>query len=158
MKTFPIKVLAGPIRTEEPAPSPRVSTNRLTLHLVTEDGLPVARIVGDLDGLNAAELTRLADDLAAQGAARLVLDLRQLYSVDAPGLAALLDAAALLAQCGCRTALAAVRPRVRHFLARMGVAAQFPTFSTVEEALRGEISGAQTSQVRVRRAPQVLSA
>lgn len=159
MKTFPIKVLAGPIRAEEAAAPARPAANRLSVHLLPDGVLPVARIVGDLDGGNAAELSRLADDMAAQGVVRVVLDLRQLYSVDTAGLAVLLDAATLLNQCGGGLALAAVRPRVRHFLAKMGVAAQFPTFASVEDALREQTPAVtSTAPVRVRRTAQALSA
>lgn len=189
MKAFPIKVLAGPIRVEQGAQPPlpadvrpdtdraavdrqvvdravaglpavgRTTVGQLSVDLMVQGGVPVARIVGELDGAGAADLSRLADDLAAQGAVRVVLDLRQLYSMDTAGLLALIDAAALLAQCDGRLALAAVRPRVRHFLARMGMTAQFATFGSVEEAVRDEQGGgAENGPVLTLRAEQALSA
>jgi anti-anti-sigma factor len=169
MKAFPIKVLAGPIRVDghgglplpaDGRPDPdRAAADRLAVDLVSQGGVPVARIMGDLDGANAADLSRLADDLAAQGAVRVVFDLRRLYSMDTAGLLALIDAAALLKQCDGRLVLAAVRPRVRHFLARMGMTGQFSTFASVEEAVRDEsAAGEETGQARALRAQQALSA
>ena len=166
MKAFPIKVLAGPIRADEVSPA-RPAASRLGVELATSGGLLVARIVGELDGGNAADLSRLADDLAAQGAGRVLLDLRQLYSMDTVGLVALIDAEALLRQCGGGLALAEVRPRVRHFLSRMGMSGQFTTFLSVEEAVLAESAAAASASVaavaeggpvRSLRAEQALSA
>ena len=117
----------------------------------------------------APDLVMVQDQIfpvGAQGVVRVVLDLRQLYSMDTAGLAALIDAAALLRQCGGRLALAAVRPRVRHFLSRMGMSGQFDTFTSVEEAVRDEAAqgeeaaatAAESSQARSLRAAQALSA
>ena len=162
MKAFPIKVLAGPIRTDEVSAA-RPAGSRLGVQLTARGGLPVARIVGELDGGNAADLSRLADDLAAQGAGRVVLDLRQLYSMDTAGLVALIEAEALLRQCGGRLVLAEVRPRVRDFLSRMGMSGQFTTFLSVEEAMAAEsapvpATAAEGGPGRSLRAEQALSA
>lgn len=137
MTTMSVNLLAEPLQLElaEVELPAKPVAGRLELSLDVQDGVPVARLVGELDGDGAAVIARLADDLAAQGEPRVVLDLRRLFAVDVAGLAALRDAAALLNECGGQLALAALRPRLRYFLARTGTTGQFATYQTIEDAV-----------------------
>ncbi|HEV2633600.1 MAG TPA: STAS domain-containing protein [Actinocrinis sp.] len=141
-----VNSLAGPLLTRgvgaaskaaaRPVAKPVVEPVRLEASLAVQGGLPTASLIGELNGETAAFLERLVDDLAAQGESRVVLDLGQLFSVDLAGVAALRDAAALLRECGGWLSLAALRPRVRYFLARTGAAAHFATYRSVDDAVR----------------------
>jgi anti-anti-sigma factor len=135
MTTMTVNFLAEPLWLKDARPTVKPVASRLELSLDAQDGVPMARLVGELDGDGAAAIERLADDLAAQGEPRVVLDLRRLFAADFAGLAALRDAAALLSECGGQLALAGLRPRVRYFLARTGTADQFATYQTIEDAV-----------------------
>lgn len=135
MTTMTVDLLAEPLRLMDGRPTVKPAASRLELGLDVQDDVPIARLLGELDGDGAAAIGRLADDLAAQGEPRVVFDLRRLFAVDFAGLAALRDAAALLGECGGQLVLAGLRPRVRYFLARTGTADQFTTYQTIEDAV-----------------------
>jgi anti-sigma B factor antagonist len=136
MRTMPVNYLAERLRARTAGLASRPGANRLDVHLDVVGPVPIARFVGELDGDNAVALEHLADDLVTQGGTTLVLDLRQLFSVDLTGLITLRDTAALLRERGGQLALAGLRPRVRYFLARTGTAEQFATYRSVEDAVR----------------------
>ncbi|HEV2633526.1 MAG TPA: STAS domain-containing protein [Actinocrinis sp.] len=115
---------------------PAGSVATLGIRFDYDGAIPTAILPGELDGASAAAVEKLADEFAAQGAVKLVLDLRRLFSADLAGLAALRDAAALLSECDGVLALAAPRPRMRYTMSRMGTADQFVVYKTVDEAVR----------------------
>ena len=103
-----------------------------------EPGEPlVLGVDGELDDATAAEFGALLAAAAGHGAGPdVLLDLGRLYRLDAAGLDALAEAAAVLARSGRQLALAAVRPRVREFLALVGAEALVPVYPSVAEAGR----------------------
>ncbi|HEV2638225.1 MAG TPA: anti-sigma factor antagonist [Actinocrinis sp.] len=138
MTTIALNPPAEQLRQRMPVLPSKPLANRLDMRLSVQHGVLTAHLVGDLDGESAPLIVRRMADLAARGRVKLVLELRQLFSVDVEGLAALRDAAALLNECGGWLALVALRPRVRQFLERTGTADQFSVYKSVEEAARAE--------------------
>ena len=65
--------------------------------LATVDGVPVARITGEVDASNAADLTNRLQGVGEQGGPGLVLDLTGVEYIDSSGLRMLLNAASHLA-------------------------------------------------------------
>jgi anti-anti-sigma factor len=61
--------------------------------LETVDGVPVARITGEVDASNAADLTNRLRDVADREGPGLVLDLTGVEYIDSSGLRMLLNAA-----------------------------------------------------------------
>ena len=106
---------------------------RTDLH--TPDQLLILSVDGELDARTsdafAAALTTAA---GRAGGPDVLLDLGRLYRLDANGLLAITEAASVLARAGRRLTLAAVRPRVREFLAFSGAEALVPIFPTLEQA------------------------
>jgi anti-anti-sigma factor len=65
--------------------------------LETVDGVSVARLTGEVDASNAADLTQRLQGVAEQGGPGLVLDLKGVEYIDSSGLRMLLNAASAFA-------------------------------------------------------------
>jgi anti-sigma B factor antagonist len=97
--------------------------------------LLVLSVDGELDDWTAPAFTTLLTAATGEAAGPdVLLDLGRLYRLDAVGLDALTEAAATLARAGRRLTVAAVRPRVREFLAFSGAEELVPMFPTLEQA------------------------
>jgi anti-sigma B factor antagonist len=95
----------------------------------------VVKVEGELELSTASPFSAaLTAAVGAPGRPDVLLDLGRLYRLDPTGLDAIARAAADLAREGRRLVLAAVRPRVREFLAMVGAEALVPMFPTLEEA------------------------
>jgi stage II sporulation protein AA (anti-sigma F factor antagonist) len=104
--------------------------------LYAPNELLVLSVDGELDGLTSDAFgLALTTETGAAGGPDVLLDLGRLYHLDSTGLLALTEAATVLARAGRRLTLAAVRPRVREFLAFSGAEALVPVFPTLELAV-----------------------
>jgi anti-anti-sigma factor len=72
----------------------------LTLERSRDDGVPVLRLSGELDRLNADVVDAAVRELAAETTSTLVLDVRGLEFIDSAGLRTLSRAHNLLAEAG----------------------------------------------------------
>lgn len=122
---------------EAPPRSRVTATASTTLAIAAAAGpsATVAALAGELDRSTAPTLVGLLDELAAEGVAHLVLDLRRLYYVDARGVLLLLDAHRVQLERGARLSLVGVRPRVADILRRAGADRLLPLFRTLDEAV-----------------------
>jgi anti-anti-sigma factor len=116
-------------------------TTVIRVHQTAPAGLPdpaellVLSVDGELDDWTAPAFAKLlAAAVGPAGGPDVLLDFGRLYRLDAVGLEALTEAAAVLARAGRRLTVASVRPRVREFLAFSGAEALVPMFPTLEQA------------------------
>ena len=96
---------------------------------------PTKPLVG---GDETASLSAAIDEVAAAGAARIVVDLGKISWVSSLGLGALKRASTTCASCGGWLRLARVEKRIKNSLLITGIIIYCETFETVEEAATHE--------------------
>jgi len=124
------------------------ATARVTLSVSdgTDGRIRILSLRGELDELSVGTFTSAISEASTADCDAVLLDLTHLYRLDEVGLAALGDAAAMLARAGRRLSMASVRPRIREFLAFSGADALMPTFPDVDQAL-GQLRLVRVSEV-----------
>jgi anti-sigma B factor antagonist len=95
----------------------------------------VLAVAGELDVSNAKELRRRVDELLADGARGLILDLHGLAHVDSSGLAELIGAQQRCEERGGRLVLELDAPGLRRTLEVRGLDALFEIVPTRERAI-----------------------
>lgn len=103
----------------------REVADRLEVRVGSNDDVVIAMLNGDLTAATVGVLADMVDGLAESGQVHVMLDCRQLYTVDVEGLAGLHAARAYLDQVGGLLTMTGVRPQVRAMLVRDGSAAKF---------------------------------
>ena len=82
---------------------------------------PVLTLTGDVDALTQAEYRMRADDLLAEGADRLVVDMAGVATIDSSGLGLLVHLQSITREKGIAMVLANVPPRAGALLKRTGL-------------------------------------
>ncbi len=111
------------------------TTPGLALPARTVAGITVAELAGELGLARAPVLREQLLGLLRPGSARLVLDLSQVSSCDANGLAVLVGTGRRARLLGGFLRLAAVSPPVDRELHRTGLHRHFGKFATVQAAM-----------------------
>lgn len=126
-----------PTRTPGVAPVPA----GVTWQAVGE--VAVLRCVGDLDLAALEPVSAAVREILAARPAGLVVDLSGVGFCDTVGLRLLLSTAAKARAQGCASALAAVRPTVAEFLARVCADRALPAYADVAAATEGLMLSAE---------------
>lgn len=116
---------ASPVRAIVHQPASREVADQLDVQVGSNDDVVIAALTGDLTAATVKVLTTLIGGLAESGQVQVMLDCRQLYTVDVDGLAGLHAARAALERVGGSLSMTGVRPQVRAVLGRDGSAAKF---------------------------------
>lgn len=99
-----------------------------------DDSWTVVEVPGDLDFISAPDFARYLDGVAAAGARRLVLDMRDVTFMDSSGLRILLNAARELRERGGALRLAAPDEQVLRLIELTRVGPLLPTYDDVGSA------------------------
>ncbi len=98
------------------------------------DGAAVVRLAGELDLYNAETVRNALAGAAADGPARVVIDLSQVEFIDSTALGVLIEARSKLGTTGL--VLAAPQISTRRALAVSGLDRHLPVHDTVDDALK----------------------
>lgn len=113
----------------------------MEVHIAHPGGGPaIVTMRGQLDVDSAPALRTAFDQLAAQGAAQIIVDMAGLDFCDSIGLSAFVVAHARCAAQGGWLRMAAPTPFLVRLLSVVGVADTVPMFATVDGARRGDRS------------------
>ena len=111
----------------------------MEVHIAHPGGGPaIVTMLGQLDVDTAPALRTAFDELAAQGAARIIVDLSALEFCDSIGLSTFVVGHTRCVDQGGWLRLAAPTPFLVRLLSVVGVADAVPMYTTVEGARRGD--------------------
>lgn len=113
----------------------RTSKDKLTYSLQNLEGAVCISVAGEIDAKNAFGLTAHLRMAAQNHDSTMIVDLRDLRSMEATGVNVLLEAQRRLAYSGRMIVLAGPSPSIRKILRVLNVGDIMPIFGSVEEAL-----------------------